>query len=57
MAERPLIARIRRVLKPEEQTMQISRKAVGLVFAALLAMAATIGGYYSLPSRAEDSAA
>ncbi len=37
--------------------MRVSRKTVGLVFVALLAMAATIGGYYSLPSRAEESPA
>ena len=30
MAERPLVARIRRILKKEEQAMQVSRKAVGL---------------------------
>jgi len=52
-----MIARIRRVLKQEEQTLQVSRKAVGLVFVALLAMAATIGAYYSLPSSAGDSPA
>ena len=34
MAERPLVARIRRILKKEEQAMQVSRKAVGLVFVA-----------------------
>ena len=46
MAERPLIARIRRILKKEEQTMQVSRKAVVLVFVALLVLAMMIGGYY-----------
>ena len=56
MAERPLVARIRRILKKEEQSMQVSRKAVGLVFVGLLAITAMIGGYYSLPSQADDSA-
>ena len=57
MAERPLVARIRRILKKEEQSMQVSRKTVGLVFVGLLALAATIGGYCSVPSYAEDSPA
>ncbi len=35
--------------------MQVSRRTVGLVLAALVAMAGTIGGYCSLPSRAADS--
>ena len=48
MAERPLVARIRRILKKEEQAMQVSRKAVGLVLAGFFALALTIGGYYSL---------
>src|SRR5208283_4554099 len=47
MAERSLVARIRCILKKEEQTMQVSRKAVGLMFVGLLALL-MIGGYYSL---------
>jgi beta-lactamase regulating signal transducer with metallopeptidase domain len=31
MAERPLLARVRRILKKEEQPMQVSRKMVGIV--------------------------
>ena len=54
MAERSLVARIRRILKQEEQTMQVSRKAVGLAFAAV-AVLVIIGGYYSLASHAEVS--
>jgi hypothetical protein len=42
-------------LNKEEQAMYVSRKAVGLVLAALLAIAATIGAFYFLPSYAEDS--
>ena len=57
MAERPIIARIRRILKKEEQTMQVSRNAVDLVFRGLLALAVMIGRYHSLPSHAEDSPA
>ena len=57
MAERPLVARIRRILKKEEQAMQVSRKAVGLVLAGLFAIAAMIGGYYSLPSYGEGATA
>ena len=57
MAERPLVARIRRILKKEEEAMQVSRKAVGLVLGTALAVAITIGGYYCLPSRAGDSSA
>jgi len=52
MAERSLVARTRRILKNEEQTMQVSRKTVGLMFVGLLAIA-MIGGYCSLASRAE----
>ena len=55
MAERPLVARIRRILNKEEQTMQVSRKAVGLVLAGLLTLAVLIAGYYSLPSYADDA--
>jgi hypothetical protein len=55
MAEQPLVARIRRILKKEEQGMQVSRKSVVLVFVSLMAIAVTIGGYYSLLSCAEDS--
>ena len=57
MAERPVLARIRRILKKEEQAMQVSRKAVGVGFIGVLILAVTIGGYYSLPSFAEDSTA
>ncbi len=57
MAEQPLIARIRRILKKEEQSMQVSRKSVGLVFMCVIACALMIGGYYSLPSYADDSSA
>ena len=57
MGERPLIARIRRILKKEEQAMQVSRKAVGLMFAGLLTIVVLIDGYYSLPSHADDSSA
>jgi beta-lactamase regulating signal transducer with metallopeptidase domain len=55
MAERPLVARIRHILKKEEQSMQVSRKAVGLVLLGVLAIAVTIGSNYSLPTRAEDA--
>ncbi len=51
MAERPLVARIRRILKQEEQSMQVSRKTVGLVFGGLLALAVLIVGY-AAPDRA-----
>ncbi len=37
--------------------MQFSRKAVGLMFAGLLAIAAAVGGYCSLPSYGDDSSA
>jgi beta-lactamase regulating signal transducer with metallopeptidase domain/5-hydroxyisourate hydrolase-like protein (transthyretin family) len=57
MAERSLVARIRRILKKEEQAMQVSRKAVGLVLVGFLVFAITIGSYYSLPSHAEESSA
>ena len=50
MAERPVVARVRRILKKEEQPMQVSRKAVGLVFVVVFAVAAVIGGYYCMPS-------
>ena len=56
MAQRPLVARIRRILKKEEQSMQVSRKTVGLVFAVLIGMALVIGGYCSRAGRAEDGA-
>ncbi len=56
MAERSLVARIRCILKKEEQTMQVSRKTVGLMFVGLLAVVMIIGGYCSLPSHAEDAA-
>ena len=39
LTERPLVARVRRILKKEEQSMQVSRKAVGLVLVTLLALA------------------
>jgi len=54
MAQRSLVARIRRILKKEEQAMQVSRKAVGLAFVAL-GLLVIIGGYYSLASHAEVS--
>ena len=55
MAERPLVARIRRILKKEEQSMQVSRKAVGLVFMGIITVVVLIAGYCSLPGYAEDS--
>lgn len=57
MFERPLVARIRRILKLEEQSMQVSRKMVGLVLARVIGMALVIGGYCSRAGRAEDKAA
>ena len=54
MAQRSLVARIRRILKQEEQTMQVSRKAVGLMFLGLVVLV-IIGGYCSLASHAEVS--
>lgn len=54
MAERSLVARIRCILKKEEQTMQVSRKTVGLLFMGLLAIV-MIGGYCSLKTHAEDT--
>ena len=57
MAERPLVGRIRRILNKEEQAMQVSRKAVGLTFVGLVAVAVMIGGYHSPPSQAAGSPA
>ena len=57
MAERPLVARIRRILKKEEQSMQVSRKTVGLVFGGLLALAVLIVGYYTRPTFAAPDGA
>lgn len=56
MAERPLVARIRRILRKEEQAMQVSRKAVVLALGTVLTIAVVIGGY-CLPSRAQESSA
>ncbi len=56
MAERSLVARIRCIMKKEEQAMQVSRKTVGLMFAGLLALV-MIGGYCSLKTHAEDTSA
>ena len=53
-AQRPLVNRVRRILKKEEPTMQVSCKAVSLAFGAVLAVAMTIGGYCSLPTSADD---
>ncbi len=53
MAQRPLVVRIRRILKKEEQTMQVSRKAVGLVLAGVLTLVLVIGGQYCRTSHAE----
>ena len=47
MAQRPLVSRIRCILKKEEQSMQVSRKTFALLFAAFLAVAVVIGGYCS----------
>jgi beta-lactamase regulating signal transducer with metallopeptidase domain len=54
MAQRPLVARIRRILKKEEQSMQVSRKTVGMVFLGLAGVALLIGGYWSRVGRAQD---
>ncbi len=56
MAQPPLAARIRHILNKEEQSMQVSRKTVGLVFASLVGMALVIGGYCSRAGHAEDGA-
>ncbi len=56
MAQRSLVARIRRILKQEEQSMQVSRKAVGLAFVGFLVLAMMIGAYCSRSSNAEDAA-
>ena len=53
MAQRPLVARVRRILKKEEQSMQVSRKAFVLMFAGMLALAAILG-CYALLCRAEE---
>ena len=57
MAQHSLVDRIRRILKKEEQSMQVSRKTVGLVFAGLIGIALVIGGYCSRASHAEDGPA
>jgi beta-lactamase regulating signal transducer with metallopeptidase domain len=55
LVERPLVVRIRRILRKEQETMQVSRKAVGLALAGVLTLAVTISGYCSLPGYAEES--
>ena len=55
LTDRPLVARVRRILKREEQAMQVSRKAAGGVVASLLVLAVLIGGYSSLPSYADNA--
>ena len=57
MAERPLVARIRRILKKEEQAMQVSRKTVGVVLAFVIVMTLIAGEYCLRSSRAEDAKA
>ena len=56
-AERPLVARIRCIVKKEEQAMQVSSKTVGLVFVNVLILATLVVGYHSMSSNAEDSSA
>ncbi len=55
MAQHPLVARIRRILKKEEQSMQVSRKILALVLASFAGVALAIGGYCSQASRAADA--
>ncbi len=57
MAERPLVARIRRILKKEEQSMQVSRKTVGLMLAGLIGIAFVIGDCCSRTTTAANWAA
>jgi beta-lactamase regulating signal transducer with metallopeptidase domain len=54
MAERPVLARVRQILKKEEQAMQVSRRTVGLVLVGLSVVAVVVGRYHALPSRAEE---
>ncbi len=49
MAQPSLVARIRRILKKEEQSMQVSRKTLVLMLATFTAAALLIGGYCSSP--------
>ena len=54
MAQQSLVGRIRRILKKEEQPMQISLRTAGLLFAGLLALAGLIVAHYALPIFAAD---
>ncbi len=55
MAQHSLVARVRRILKKEEQSMQVSRKTVGLVFAGLIGIALVVGAYCSRAGEAQDT--
>jgi hypothetical protein len=57
MAEHPLLSRIRRIMKKEDQTMQVSRKAVTLTISTVLAVGIVLGWYYTHASYGEDSLA
>lgn len=55
MADRPLVARIRRILKKEEQAMQVSRKAVFAVLMCFVILTLLLGEYCALRGGEEDA--
>lgn len=56
MAQPSLVARIRRILKKEEPSMQVSQKTISALFTALLTLGLMIGVCCCLPGRAEAPA-
>jgi beta-lactamase regulating signal transducer with metallopeptidase domain len=54
-AERPLVARVRRILKKEKPAMRVSSRAFGAMVASVVILAVLVGRY-SLPSYGKDAA-